>query len=190
MNDIEDQLAEIAAPVVADLGYSLVQVKISGVGRATNVQIMAEDIKTGRLPIDACALISRMLSPVLDVADLISSAYRLEVTSPGIDRPLVAADDFVRFAGLDCKIESKEPLANGQKRFSGKLQGLDSGDVVIKTDTGLVAIPLQNIHKAKLVLTDELIAATKNGWPPQANTEDTSEESDVPEEKTTTGSKV
>ena len=165
---LEKQLEDLAAPVVADLGYALVQVKVTGVGRATNVQVMAEDPATGRLPIDACALISRMLSPVLDVADVISSQYRLEVSSPGIDRPLVTRDDFVRFAGLDAKIEAHEPLASGQKRFSGKLGGMNGDNVNIATEQGDVAIAYENIHKAKLVLTDALIAATKSGWPPQA----------------------
>lgn len=188
--ELEQKLSEIAAPVVADLGYALVQVKVSGIGRATNVQVMAEDPATGKLPIDACALISRMLSPVLDVADVISTQYRLEVSSPGIDRPLVTEDDFRRFAGLDTKIETHEPLESGQRRFSGVLQGMtDDGNVTIQTETGDAVIAYSNIAKAKLMLTDALIKATKAGWPPVAETADTDGQAPANDDvQTTTGS--
>lgn len=169
--ELENKLSELAAPVVADLGYALVQVKISGIGRATNVQVMAEDPATGKLPIDACALISRMLSPVLDVADVISTQYRLEVSSPGIDRPLITKDDFVRFAGQECKIETEDPLPNSQRRFTGLLKGMDGDDVILETETGTVTIAFKNILKAKLVLTDALIRASLAGSAKSATAE-------------------
>ncbi len=172
---LEQKIADLAAPVVQDLGFALVKINITGVGRATNVQVMAEDPATGKLGIEACALISRMLSPVLDVADVINDAYRLEVTSPGIDRPLVTAADFDRFKGLDCKIECDQPNETGQRRFSGVLGGLNGDNVVVATEQGEAQIPLNNINRAKLVLTDALIAATKNGWPPRADNENNSE---------------
>lgn len=168
---LEQKIADLAAPVVQDLGFALVQVNVTGVGRATNVQVMAEDPATGKLGIEACALISRMLSPVLDVADMIPDAYRLEVTSPGIDRPLVTLADFDRFKGLDCKIECDQPNESGQRRFSGVLGGLDGDHVIMTTEQGVARIPFGNINRAKLMLTDAVIAATKNGWPPQNDNE-------------------
>ncbi|MES2729517.1 MAG: ribosome maturation factor RimP [Pseudomonadota bacterium] len=177
---LEQKIADLAAPVVQDLGYALVQVNISGVGRATNLQIMAEDPATGKLGIEACSLISRMLSPVLDVADFISDAYRLEVTSPGIDRPLITAQDFDKYKGLDCKIECTEPNEAGQRRFTGVLGGIEADQVMVATEQGPASIPLHNITRAKLAMTDALIAATKNGWPPRDETQDNDQLNDQP----------
>ncbi len=110
------------------------------------------------LTVDDCADASRTISAVLDVEDPISGTYTLEVSSPGIDRPLIKLEDFDRFAGFVAKIELSEPL-HGRKRFRGQLRGVDADAVRVALDDGEVALPYKAIRNAKLVLTDELIAA-------------------------------
>ncbi len=124
------------------------------------VQLMAER-PDGSITIDDCEAISKGVSPVLDVADLISGSYRLEVSSPGIDRPLVRPSDFEDWSGHEAKIELKEPVG-GRKRFKGVLEGFEDGEVRVKADTGEhgiqhLGLPVHLISDAKLVLTDELI---------------------------------
>lgn len=157
---MEQKIADIIRPVIEDLGYELVAVEM----KDGALQIMAEDPKTRNLGVDECAEISRALSAVLDVEDPIKGAYRLEVSSPGIDRPLVKKEDFEDFEGFEAKIELQIPLETGQKRFRGRLRGLnmEKNSVLIDTeDQGEVTLPLEAIRKAKLVLTDELIKAAK-----------------------------
>ncbi|RUP00088.1 ribosome maturation factor RimP [Hyphomicrobium sp.] len=153
-------IAAIVEPVLGDLGFRLVRVKIQGDGRDRIVQLMAER-PDGSITVDDCEIISKGISPVLDVADPISGAYRLEVSSPGIDRPLVRPSDFEDWAGHEAKIELKEPI-DGRKRFKGVLEGFEDGEVRIKADTGEhgvqhLGLPVHLISDAKLVLTDELI---------------------------------
>ena len=155
------RVSAVAGPVLQGMGYRLVRIKISGESGCT-VQIMAER-PDGSMQIEDCEAISKALSPVLDVADPIDRAYRLEISSPGIDRPLVRRSDFERFAGHLVKIEMT--LAHqGRKRFRGKL-GTVEGDVVhlhrddIRGDEDAdVALVMEDIADARLVLTDELIA--------------------------------
>lgn len=157
---MEQKIADIIRPVIEDLGYELVAVEM----KDGALQIMAEDPKIRNLGVDECAEISRALSAVLDVEDPIKGAYRLEVSSPGIDRPLVKKEDFEDFEGFEAKIELQIPLETGQKRFRGRLRGLnmEKNSVLIDTeDQGEVTLPLEAIRKAKLVLTDELIKAAK-----------------------------
>ncbi|HML30868.1 MAG TPA: ribosome maturation factor RimP [Hyphomicrobium sp.] len=154
------EIAAIVEPVLGDLGFRLVRVKIQGDGRDRIVQLMAER-PDGSITVDDCETISKGISPVLDVADPISGAYRLEVSSPGIDRPLVRPSDFEDWSGHDVKIELKEPI-DGRKRFKGVLEGFEDGEVRIKADTGEhgiqhLGLPVHLISDAKLVLTDELI---------------------------------
>ena len=159
---LENKISEIARPVIEDMGLDLVCVKVIGEGGSRSVQIMAEDPKTRRLGIDDCTKLSKAISMVMDVEDPIEGAYRLEVSSPGIDRPLVREQDFEDFAGFEAKIETDTPAENGQKRFRGQIKGLKDGIVLLDTDTGEVEIPFGSLNKAKLVLTDELINATAN----------------------------
>lgn len=157
---IAAEIAAVVEPVLADLGFRLVRVKIQGDGRDRIVQLMAER-PDGSITVDDCEAISKGISPVLDVADPISGAYRLEVSSPGIDRPLVRPSDFEDWAGHEAKIELKEPV-DGRKRFKGILEGFEDGEIRIKADTGEqgiqhLGLPVHLISDAKLVLTDELI---------------------------------
>jgi ribosome maturation factor RimP len=155
------RVSAVAAPVLQQMGYRLVRIKISGEAGCT-VQIMAER-PDGTMQIEDCEAISRALSPVLDIADPIERAYRLEISSPGIDRPLVRRSDFERHAGHLVKVEMAV-AHQGRKRFRGLLDGVD-GDVVrlhrddIKAgENADVLLTMEDIAEARLVLTDELIA--------------------------------
>jgi len=141
------------------MGYRLVRVTFSG-GRRPTLQIMAERRDEAAMTVDDCADISRTVSALLDVADPIPVAYALEVSSPGIDRPLIEREDFVRYAGYDAKIEMNH-MIDGRKRFRGRLLGADDGAVRIALDDREVALPLADIVRAKLLLTDELLAAAQ-----------------------------
>jgi ribosome maturation factor RimP len=155
------RVSAVAGPVLQGMGYRLVRIKISGELGCT-VQIMAER-PDGTMQIDDCEAISRALSPVLDVADPIERAYRLEISSPGIDRPLVRRSDFERYAGHLVKIEMAV-AHQGRKRFRGSLAGVEGDAVRLHCDdrrTGEdvdVLLVMEDIADARLVLTDELIA--------------------------------
>lgn len=160
---LEHKITDIARPVIEDLGYNLVCVKIIGEGGSQNIQVMAENPKTKRLGIDDCTKISKALSAIMDVEDPINGAYRLEISSPGIDRPLIRLEDFETYKNLEVKIETSVPSENGQKRFRGMLKGIENEDqIALSTDQGDINIPYTSLSKAKLVLTDELIKATAN----------------------------
>ncbi len=161
---LEQKIYDLVEPVVADLGFSLHHVKITGEGSASNVQIMAEDPAMKNLLVDDAAKISRAISAVMDVEDPINGAYRLEVSSPGIDRLLISQQDFEDFKGFEAKLETALPAENGQKRFRGVLNGMNDEKILVTTDTGDVEIPYSDLAKAKLVLTDELIKATANNF--------------------------
>ena len=155
------RVAAIAEPVIEDLGYRLVRVKVSGAEGCT-VQIMAEQ-PDGSMTVEDCEAVSRALSPVLDVADPIDRAYRLEISSPGIDRPLVRKSDFDRYAGHLARIEMEVPV-NGRKRFRGLLAGTEDEaarlrrDEVPEGEPPEVLLPIADMSEAKLVLTNELVA--------------------------------
>src|SRR5450631_3405078 len=155
------RVSAVAGPVLQGMGYRLVRIKISGEFGCT-VQIMAER-PDGSMQIDDCEAISRALSPVLDVADPIDRAYRLEISSPGIDRPLVRRSDFERYAGHLVKIEMAV-AHQGRKRFRGKLEGVEGDAVRLHRDDIRdgedpdVVLVMEDIADARLVLTDELIA--------------------------------
>ena len=155
------RVAAVAEPVIEQLGYRLVRVKVSAAEGCT-VQIMAER-PDGSMTVEDCETISRALSPVLDMADPIDRTYRLEISSPGIDRPLVRKSDFDRFAGHLVKIEMEIPV-NGRKRFRGEIIGTDGETARIRRDDRAegedaeVTLPIEEMSEAKLVLTDDLVA--------------------------------
>lgn len=146
------------APALTAMGYDLVRVHLSG-GQRPTLQIMAERLDGQAMTVEDCARISRDVSALLDVADPIPTAYTLEVSSPGIDRPLVREADYARFAGFVARIETDQPI-EGRRRFQGRLLGLEEGAVVIRTEKETFRVPYPRIQRAKLVLTDDLIAAT------------------------------
>ncbi|MGI9491252.1 MAG: ribosome maturation factor RimP [Geminicoccaceae bacterium] len=157
-----DQLQQITAliePTMTNMGYELVRVMSTG-GRRPTLQIMAERIDRVGMTVDDCAEISKAVSALLDVDDPIEGAYQLEVSSPGIDRPLMKPADFERFAGFEARLET-DRLIEGQRKFKGRLLGLHDQAVRLAMPEGEKAIPLSAIRKAKLVLTDDLIAAAE-----------------------------
>jgi ribosome maturation factor RimP len=155
------RVAAIVEPVLEQLSFRLVRVRVSGMAGCT-VQIMAERAD-GTMTIDDCELVSRALSPVLDVADPIERAYRLEISSPGLDRPLVRRSDFERYAGNAVKIEMAVAI-DGRRRFRGTLVGVDGDKArVHRADAAPgeepdVLLPIEEMAEAKLVLTNELVA--------------------------------
>jgi len=154
-------IAAVIEPVLEDMGFRLVRVKVQGGGTADRIVQLMTERPDGSITIDACEAISKGISPVLDVADPISGAYRLEISSPGIDRPLVRPSDFEDWSGHEARIELTEPVG-GRKRFKGVLEGFEDGEVRIQADTGEhgvqhLGLPVNLISEAKLVLTDELI---------------------------------
>lgn len=132
------------------MGFELVQLRLLGGGRPT-LQLTAEPRDHDRpMTVDDCAAISHAVSAVLDVADPIPQAYRLEVTSPGVERPLVTAEHFRRFVGHRARIETEEPIA-GRRRFTGRLVSCDGEAVTIEAEDGPVAVPLAAVRRARLV---------------------------------------
>tara|TARA_B110000459_G_scaffold185184_1_gene215607 strand:+ start:700 stop:1302 length:603 start_codon:yes stop_codon:yes gene_type:complete len=152
---IDRRMAEIITPVIEDLGYELVRVRLMS-GKNTILQIMA-DKPEGGIEVDDCAKISTAVGATLDVEDPIVDEYALEVSSPGIDRPLTRLKDFENFEGYEAKIETTE-LIDGRRRFKGQLAGIDGRDVLINVEEGTIGLQFDWLSDAKLVLTDELIA--------------------------------
>jgi ribosome maturation factor RimP len=152
------KIEAMIAPSLEAMGYRVVRVAVTG-GRRATLQIMAERTDDQAMRVEDCTEISRTVSALLDVADPIAGAYLLEVSSPGIDRPLVRREDFARFAGFEAKIELSAPV-DGRKRFRGRLLGVEGDDVRLLVDALPVALPITAVTRAKLVLTDELLAHT------------------------------
>ena len=158
------EIERLIALSVDAAGYELVQVRYLQAGGQT-LQVMVERKDRRPILVEDCGEISRLISGILDVADPISGSYQLEVSSPGIDRPLVRLDDYVRFAGFEAKIEAERDIA-GRRRFQGRLKGVAGEAVLIACDDVdeqmPVEIPFADIHRAMLVMTDELIAAARD----------------------------
>ncbi|MEM8802132.1 MAG: ribosome maturation factor RimP [Pseudomonadota bacterium] len=152
--NIDKRLAEIITPVIEDLGFELVRVRLQG-GNSATLQIMAEK-PDGGIEVDDCAVISTAVSATLDVEDPIEDAYTLEVSSPGIDRPLTRLKDFDAWEGYEAKLETAE-MIDGRKRFKGPLAGTEGGEVLIEIEEGTIGLKFEWLAEAKLVLTDELI---------------------------------
>ena len=158
---LDRRLAEIVAPVVEAMGFELVRLRLQGGKRAT-LQIMADrpaGDPRGGIVVDDCAEISTAVSAVLDVEDPIEDAYTLEVSSPGIDRPLTRLKDFEVWEGFEARLETAEAI-DGRKRFRGRLAGVEGGEVLLDIDEGTIGLAFDWLSDAKLVLTDDLIAAT------------------------------
>lgn len=154
-------LRALVEPVVTGMGFAPVRVALNGGAGATVLQVMAEDPETGQLTLDQCADISRALSDALDAVDPIEAEYRLEVSSPGIDRPLTRPADWDRWAGHEARVSLDEAIG-GRKRFLGVVRGA-AGPVARLEVAGLgeIELPFDKVSGAKLVLTDALIAATR-----------------------------
>lgn len=151
---MDRRLAEIITPVIEDMGYELVRVRLM-TGKNAILQVMA-DKPNGGIEVDDCAKISTAIGAVLDVEDPIVDEYALEVSSPGIDRPLTRLKDFANFEGYEAKIETDD-LIDGRRRFKGELAGIEGTEVLINIEEGTVGLQFDWLTDAKLVLTDELI---------------------------------
>lgn len=151
---IDRRMAEIITPVLEDMGYELVRVRLMS-GKSSILQIMADTPKGG-IEVDDCAEISTAVSAILDVEDPILDTYTLEVSSPGIDRPLTRLKDFETFEGYEAKIETDE-LIDGRRRFKGELAGVEGNEVLINIAEGTIGLQFDWLSDAKLVLTDDLI---------------------------------
>ena len=154
------RIEELIAPSLEHAGFRVVRVRLIGSGRHT-LQIMAEPVDGSAMSVEHCAEVSRLVSAILDVEDPINGSYMLEVSSPGIDRPLVRMEDYDRFSGFDAHVESRVAVVD-RKKFSGILRGTEGGDIRIDVDGEIYEVPFADIHRAKLILTDELIAASQN----------------------------
>ena len=157
---VEAKVANIIEPEIEDLGYRLVRVKLSNINGAT-LQIMAER-PDGTMNVAGCEEVSRAISPVLDIEDPISQAYHLEISSPGIDRPLVRLSDFVTWAGHTAKLETHQ-IVNGRKRYKGMIISVAGNDITFRREAPNegedpeFVLPITEIKDAKLVMTDDLI---------------------------------
>jgi ribosome maturation factor RimP len=148
-------LEPILAPAIEAAGYRLVRLRLMG-GKTKTLQIMAER-PDGTMNVEDCARLSHALLEFIEREEPLDGDFELEVSSPGIDRPLTRLIDFARYAGHEAKIELAAPL-DGRRRFRGKLRGLDGNEVVLETQGARVSLPFKAIAEAKLVLTDQLIA--------------------------------
>lgn len=161
MKSLLEQVEAVITPSLTSMGFELVQVKFIDGRSAQTLQIMAEK-PDGSMSLDDCALISRQLSAVLDVEDILTDAYRLEVSSPGIDRPLVRVSDYAKYVGHAAKVETALPV-DGRKRFSGSIAGVDGETIILTVDGREHRLPFMDIQSAKLVLTDALLKGVASG---------------------------
>ncbi|MDO5630820.1 MAG: ribosome maturation factor RimP [Paracoccus sp. (in: a-proteobacteria)] len=151
---IDRRLAEIISPVIEDMGFELVRIRLQG-GKTATLQIMA-DRPEGGINVDDCADISVAVSATLDVEDPLEDAYHLEVSSPGIDRPLTRMKDFETFEGYEVRLDTNQPI-DGRKRFKGVLAGIEGDEVLLNIEEGTIGLHFDWLSDAKLVLTDDLI---------------------------------
>ena len=151
---VEKKLSEIINPVISDMGFELVRLRLIS-SKDITLQIMAAR-PNGFINVDECAELSTAISALLDVEDPIIDAYNLEVSSPGIDRPLTRMKDFEEFEGYDARLETVE-LIGGRKRFKGTLAGTNGSEIMINVDEGTIGLEFEWLAEAKLILTDELI---------------------------------
>lgn len=164
MHSLAEKVEATIAPSIADMGFNLVQVKFLDGRKSQTLQIMAER-PDGSMGLEDCAAISRQISAVLDVEDIIPTAYRLEVSSPGIDRPLVKLADYAPYIGHTAKIETVLPVS-GRKRFTGDIAAVEGANIRIAVDGKDFVLPFADIQSAKLVLTEKLIKAVTSRQSP------------------------
>lgn len=158
MKQVHDRVRHLVEEPLTEMGYELVRVNLSG-GSRPILQIMAERKDGAAMTVEDCTDISHTVSLLLDAEDPIAGAYALEVSSPGIDRPLTRPKDFERYAGFEVRMETRLPV-DGRRRFRGRLKGLKDGIVAVATEKGDAEFPFDDVVKAQLVLNDELIAAS------------------------------
>ena len=159
-NPAEKRLAEIALPVIEQLGFELVRVRL-GFGKHTQLQIMA-DRPEGGIDVDDCAAISETLSTVLDVEDAVQGTYTLEVSSPGIVRPLTREKDFEDWAGHEIRVETTE-LVSGRRRFKGTLLGVENGEVLITIPEGTIGLRFDWLSSARLIPSEDQYSRHSQG---------------------------
>lgn len=157
---IDRRIAEIIVPVVEDMGFEIVRIRLM-TGKESILQVMAQK-PDGTIEVDDCGKISTAISAVMDVEDPILDAYTLEVSSPGIDRPLTRMKDFAQWEGFEAKIETEE-LIDGRRRFKGPLAGVEGDEILITIPEGTIGLKFEWLSDAKLVLTDELIRDVLRG---------------------------
>lgn len=167
---IEVKILQLLAPSIENMGYEVVRVRMQGSGSAKALQVMIDRTDGKMIGVEDCEKVSKHISALLDVEDPIDTSYNLEVSSPGVDRPLTRLKDFIRYAGFEIKLEANSKI-DGQAKFRGNLVGLENENIVMDlniidiTNPGMpkrVKIPFSNLRNAKLVLTDELMAAFAN----------------------------
>jgi ribosome maturation factor RimP len=158
--DAAARVERIIAPTLDDMGYELVRVQLSGGRQHSRLQVMAERADQQGMTLDDCAEISRAVSALLDVEDPIAGSYDLEVSSPGIDRPLTRPRDFERFAGQEAKIEMRDTI-DGRRRFRGRLKGVDGECALLEMEGETVRLPVGGVERAKLVMPEASSARSR-----------------------------
>jgi len=159
--NIETKITDLIKPILHSLGFDLVRVRLTSSGDKT-IQIMAESIDQEKMTVEDCVLISGEVSKILDLENILTDSYNLEISSPGIDRPLVSIADFDRYAGFNAKIEMRA-VKDGRKRFKGQLLGVEKNNVKISLENRIFKLPYQDILAAKLILTEELFKVANKG---------------------------
>ena len=154
-NPVEERVVALIEPTASELGYRLVRVRVSG-NRRKRLQIMAERVSDGEMSVEDCGRLSRAVSPALDLEDPIQGEYDLEISSPGIDRPLMRIEDFERFKGHQAKLETAA-MIDGRRRFKGEIKQVDGEAIVLGVEGGDVRLEFSDLSDARLVLTDKLI---------------------------------
>jgi ribosome maturation factor RimP len=154
-NPIEERVIALIEPTAASLGFRIVRVRLSG-QRRKRLQIMAERLSDGQMSVDDCGRLSRALSPVFDLEDPIQGEFDLEISSPGIDRPLMSIEDFVRFIGHEAKLETAQ-MIDGRRRWKGRIERVEGDVIVLAAEHGETRLHFAQLSDARLVLTDKLI---------------------------------
>ena len=154
-NPIEERVVALIEPTAATLGFRIVRVRLSG-QRRKRLQIMAERFSDGQMSVEDCSRLSRALSPVFDLEDPIQGEFDLEISSPGIDRPLMSIEDFARFVGHEAKLETAA-MTDGRRRYKGRITGVEGDVIILATDQGEARLHFAALSDARLVLTDKLI---------------------------------
>jgi ribosome maturation factor RimP len=176
---MEERVIALIEPTAQGLGYRIVRVRVSG-NRRKRLQIMAERVSDGEMGIDDCSRLSRALSPVFDLEDPIQGEYDLEISSPGIDRPLMRIEDFERFQGHQAKLELAA-MNDNQRRYKGVISAVEGDVIVLETEQGEARLKFGQLSDARLVLTDKLIAEDlKRAKAAEAAAEDNTDEGKTP----------